>query len=133
MPGATPKTTKPRGVDLEASSLLPKRSISRTWKYEADGPKQARPTPPRPVAPEARARARAAEYARTMAAEGLTRAELARRLGVSRAWVTKALRSLSKSVEVTNINPRIGRTQKTMVSEASSNPSSSSVGTEGVS
>lgn len=37
---------------------------------------------------------RAVEYAREMADSGLTRAGLARKLGVSRAWVTKALRGL---------------------------------------
>jgi transcriptional regulator with XRE-family HTH domain len=41
-----------------------------------------------------RARIRALKYAEAMAAGGLTRAALARRLGVSRAWVTKALRSI---------------------------------------
>lgn len=45
-------------------------------------------------APEDRTRLRALEYAEAMATAGLTRAALARRLGVSRAWVTKALRYL---------------------------------------
>ena len=38
-----------------------------------------------------RAHERAAEFKRLMAAEGLSRAALSRRLGVSRAWVTKVL------------------------------------------
>lgn len=38
-----------------------------------------------------RALERAAEFKQLMAAEGLSRAALSRRLGVSRAWVTKVL------------------------------------------
>ena len=88
-----PKTPKPRDVYLEAS-LLPKRSISRTWKY-AQMPASAASAPRNTQPPPAeRAQLRALTYSQLMAAHSLTRAGLARHLGVSRAWVTKALRSL---------------------------------------
>ena len=71
--------------------MLPKRSISRTWKY-AKIAQQPAPTPPI----SARARPvdkieRADRFRSLMVSEGLTRAGLASRLGVSRAWVTKVL------------------------------------------
>jgi AraC-like DNA-binding protein len=72
--------------------LLPKRSISRTWKYAEIGPHPATKPPRGPS--EDRVAARAVRYACEMAESGLTRAALARKLGVSRAWVTKALRNL---------------------------------------
>ena len=76
----------PRG-----SSLLPKRSISRTWKYSHKSYNEAvlvltKPTP-------RQRQKRATQFLQIMAAEGLTRAGLARKLGVSRAWISKVLNS----------------------------------------
>lgn len=72
---------------------LPKRSISRTWKYleKPRAPASAAAEERRPAAE--RAQERAVEFATIMATQGLSRAGLARKLGVSRAWVTKVLRS----------------------------------------
>jgi hypothetical protein len=90
-PAAALNTEAPRRLP-RGSSLLPKRSISRTWKFAQI------PPPPKPATLRAAtltlAATRATHYAREMADNGLTRAALARKLGVSRAWVTKALRSL---------------------------------------
>jgi hypothetical protein len=76
--------------------VLPKRSISRTWK-DASVPTRA-PTEPEPSRPPRRdrARIRAEVFLATMGAEGLTRPGLAKKLGVSRAWVTKCLGHLRR-------------------------------------
>jgi len=73
---------------------LPKRRISRTWIVEREFPEveakqlgsNTKPRATREAMAERRERFRA-----MMAAEGLSRAGLARKLGVSRAWVTKVL------------------------------------------
>jgi DNA invertase Pin-like site-specific DNA recombinase len=72
--------------------LLPTPSISRTWGYARNAEVAVTVTPPPPTeTATARRERRAKEFRKLMAADGLTRAELARKLGVSRAWVTKVL------------------------------------------
>jgi hypothetical protein len=76
----------------------------RTWEYQQEPWIPGTLTPAKARAARIPAHERATAFASTMAAEGLSRAALARRLGVSRAWVTKALRAL----------PRVERTAEQM-------------------
>jgi hypothetical protein len=89
-------TVNPAEVVLtSAGGWLPKRSISRTWKY-AQKPQPraaAEETPPPQESARGRQTNRAALFASLMAQERLTRSGLAAKLGVSRAWVTKVLRN----------------------------------------
>jgi hypothetical protein len=71
---------------------LPEPSIYRTWVMVSrwDLPQKTRSRGGR--RPRARKSERAAQYRAIMTAEPqLTRAALARRLGVSRAWITRVL------------------------------------------
>lgn len=68
-----------------------------------------------------------------MTINGLSRAGLARWLGVSRAWVTKALRSPHALADTLSVGRVAGPVQNAMVSDTSSNPSSCSTGNDGVS
>jgi hypothetical protein len=80
--------------------LLPKRSISRTWKYaqKLHPLAAAEDTPPPKESAQVRRTKRAALFASLMAQERLTQSGLAAKLGVSRAWVTKVLRNTGGSV-----------------------------------
>ncbi len=76
---------------------LPEASIYRTWNFEKvfEGyakprPRRARQSRPSRVAADRKKRARRFQ-AMLDAEPGITRADLARRLGFSRAWVTKVL------------------------------------------
>ena len=72
--------------------LLPVPLASRTWSYRREFAAEVRePEPPRPPRVP-----RGEEYQAMLDAEpGLTRAGLARRLGVSRAAITQALRAVT--------------------------------------
>ena len=84
-------TVNPAEVVLtSAGGWLPKRSISRTWKYQVE-PAPAPSTPVPPISAVGRAQSRAEAFLGAMRSEGLSRAGLARKLGVSRAWITKSL------------------------------------------
>ena len=80
-----------RAATSASEEWLPAPSVHRTWVYERAFPRKrvCELDGKRPRRPGEAMEQRRREFEAVMAREGIGRAELARRLGCSRAWVTR--------------------------------------------